>query len=105
MNRLFTIIYLFGILAVMPNLEAEERIDSVFVSDFNAGVGDLSYVGNQILHASEESLLNVGIVLGTSILAMPLDEEMRSISQRNRSTLDGSLLSLQMDMVNYCIRH
>lgn len=93
MNRLFTIIYLFGILAVMPNLEAEERIDSVFVSDFNASVGDLSYVGNQILHASRESLLNAGIVLGTSILAMPLDEEMRTISQRNKSTLDGSLLS------------
>jgi len=75
------------------DLYAEEQIDSVFISDFKMSMQDINYVGDEILHSSEQSLLKAGIIIGTSLLAMPFDEEARRISQRNVATLDGDVMS------------
>ena len=61
-----------------------ERVDSILVSDIQKGLDDLSYVGNEIISASNSSLLTAGIVLGTSISLMPYDEDMRKTALRNR---------------------
>ena len=75
------------------DLYAEEQVDSVFISDFKMSIQDINYVGDEILHSSEQSLFKAGIIIGSSLLAMPFDEEARRISQRNVATLDGDVMS------------
>jgi len=75
------------------DIHAQDRIDSVFISDVEAGLEDIELVGDDILHSSEQSVLKAGIIIGTSLLAMPLDEEARQMSQRNASALEGGVMS------------
>jgi len=49
------------------DLYAEEQIDSVFISDFKMSMQDINYVGDEILHSSEQSLFKAGIIIGSFI--------------------------------------
>lgn len=75
-------------------LNAAEGVDSILISDVHSSFDDLEYIGDEILHASSASLMKAGIVIGTSILAMQLDEDMRTISQKNAPFIDRNLISL-----------
>ena len=77
-----------------------ERVDSVLVSDIQKGLGDLSYVGNEIISASNSSLLTAGIVFGTSISLMPYDEDMRKSALRNWGAVDGQAISFANEYGN-----
>lgn len=77
-----------------------ERVDSILVSDIQKGLDDLSYVGNEIISASNSSLLTAGIVLGTSISLMPYDEDMRKTALRNRGAVDGPAISFTNEYGN-----
>lgn len=76
------------------------RVDSVLKYDIHRGLDDLSYVGNQIISASNSSLLTAGIILGTSISVMPYDEDMRKTAMRNKSAVDGPAISFANEYGN-----
>jgi hypothetical protein len=77
-----------------------ERVDSVLVGDIQKCLGDLSYVGNEIISASNSSLLTAGIVLGTSISLMPYDEDMRKTALKNWGAVDGQAISFANEYGN-----
>lgn len=93
MNR-FISLFLLNIFSMsLFVLYADEQIDSVFISDVKASMQDIQHVGDEILHSSDQSLLKAGMIIGSSLLAMPFDEGARRISQRNAITLDGEMMS------------
>jgi membrane-associated phospholipid phosphatase len=77
-----------------------ERVDSILISDIQKGLNDLSFVGNEIISASNSSLLTAGIVLGTSISLMPYDEDMRKTAFRNKGVVDGPAISFANEYGN-----
>jgi membrane-associated phospholipid phosphatase len=77
-----------------------ERVDSILISDIQKGLNDLSFVGNEIISASNSSLLTAGIVLGTSISFMPYDEDMRKTALKNWGVVDGPAISFANEYGN-----
>lgn len=85
-------IHAFGVLAEKP--------DSVFISDIEKGWGDVTHVGNEIISASGSSILKTGIIFGSSIALMSIDQDMRDIALRNRGAIDGPAISFANEYGN-----
>ena len=85
-------IHAFGVL--------DEKPDSVFISDIEKGWGDVTHVGNEIISASGSSILKTGIIFGSSIALMSIDQDMRNTALRNRETIDGPAISFANEYGN-----
>jgi membrane-associated phospholipid phosphatase len=98
--RIFTcILSVFTTVFTLHSFESE-RVDSILISDIQKGLNDLSFVGNEIISASNSSLLTAGIVLGTSISLMPYDEDMRKTALKNWGVVDGPAISFANEYGN-----
>lgn len=80
--------------AIVNNSTANEsKVDSVLFSDIEASLSDMTSIGQELIHASSESLFEAGIVLGSSFAFMPFDEDFREFALRNHQRMEGSPLS------------
>jgi hypothetical protein len=77
-----------------------QYVDSVIVHDFEKGWEDIAHIGNEIISASDATLIKAGIVFGTSLSLMPYDEEMRRAAQRNVNAIDGTPISIANEYGN-----
>lgn len=93
------ILSVFTSVCTLHSFESE-RVDSILISDIQKGLNDLSFVGNEIISASNSSLLTAGIVLGTSISLMPYDEDMRKTALKNWGVVDGPAISFANEYGN-----
>ena len=77
-----------------------EKPDSVLFHDIQKGLDDLTYVGNEIISSSGSSLIKTGIILGSSIVLMPFDQDMRNTALRNREAIESPAISFANEYGN-----